>query len=88
MANVEPPVDDRRDDDGPDVELPGVDVDGSKDFVDDATGATYDEQADRAQDAIDRAHRMAHPDLEPDDASAEAQAASEPPGPDADARPV
>lgn len=88
MANAEPPVDDRRDDDGPDVELPGVDVDGSQDFVDDATGASYDEQADRAQAVIDRAHAMAQPEFEPDDASAAAQAASAPRGPDADERPV
>lgn len=88
MAHAEPPVDDRRDDDEPDVMLPGVDVDGSQNFVDDATGASYDEQADRAQDVIDRAHAMEQPELEPDDASAAAQAASERPGPDADARPV
>lgn len=88
MANAEPPVDDRRDDDEPDVTLPGVDVDGSQNFVDDATGASYDEQADRAQDVIERAHAMAQPDFEPDDASAAALAASERPRPDADERPV
>lgn len=88
MADAEPRVDDRRDDDEPDVSLPGVDVDGSKEFVDDATGASYDEQADRAQDVIDRAHRMVHPELEPDDGPAVARVATEGSGTDADERPV
>lgn len=81
------PGDDRRDDQ-PDVELPGEDIDGSEEFVDDATGKSYDELADRAQAVIDRAHEMEKPELEPDDASAAAQAASARPGPDADERPV
>ncbi|MCH1884156.1 hypothetical protein [Agrococcus sp. ARC_14] len=76
--------DDRRDDDGPDVELP----DDRASFGDDATGRSYDELADRAQAVIDRTHEMEKPELEPDDASVAAQAASAHPGPDADERPV
>lgn len=88
MANHEVPNADRRDDEEPDVELPGADVDGSKDFLDDARGVPYDEQAERAQAVIDRAHAMEHPELQPDDASEAAQAASERPRPDADERPA
>lgn len=89
MANVEQPEQDRREDDeGPDVEVPGQDVDGSGQFVDDATGRSYDEQADRAQAVIDRAHEMDKPELEPDDASIAAQVQSSSPRPDADDRPV
>lgn len=76
MANAEPHAEHEHDD-GPDVELPGVDVDGSKDFVDDATGASYDEQADRAQDVIDRAHAMPPAGADADDASVATEDASE-----------
>ncbi|GEK79800.1 hypothetical protein [Agrococcus baldri] len=78
----------RDDDEALDVELPGDDVDGSEDFIDDTTGRAYEEQAERAQAVIDRAHAMEKPELEPDDASAAAQAQSQRPGPDADERPV
>lgn len=92
MTEYEPRDDDRRDDrrdeDEPDVELPGIDVDGSQDFIDDTTGASYDEQADRAQAVIDQSHAMDKPELEPDDASAAALADSPPSGPDADERHV
>lgn len=89
MANYELPTDERRDDDAePEVELPGADVDGSGDFLDDATGRSYDELADRAQAVIDHAHALEKPELEPDDASIAAQAASAEPRPDADDRPA
>ncbi|WP_405216187.1 hypothetical protein [Agrococcus sp. Ld7] len=87
MANAEPPVEHRHDD-GPDVELPGVDVDGSKDFVDDATGASYDEQAERAQDVIDRAHAMPPAGADVDDASAATEGASEEPEGDTREQPL
>jgi hypothetical protein len=89
MANYELPEQDRREDDeGPEVEVPGQEVDGSADFIGDATGRSYDEQAERAQAVIDRAHELDKPELEPDDASIAAQAASSTPGPDADDRPI
>lgn len=84
----DPRADRDRDDDQPDVSLPGSDFDGSGAFVDDATGESYDDLADRAQAVIDRAHALDKPELEPDDASAAAQAASARPGPDADERPA
>lgn len=86
MANVELPNEDRRDDGETDVVLPGADVDGSQEFIDDATGASFDEQAERAQAVIDRAHEMEHPELQPDDASDAARAEAS--GVDADERPA
>ena len=91
MANYEQPEQDRRDvddEEGPDVMLPGQDVDGSEDFVDDATGRSYDEMAERAQAVIDRAHEMEKPELEPDDASIAAQVQSSSASGRGDDRPV
>lgn len=86
MVIHEEPTDARRDDeDVPDVEVPG---DDPLTGADAATDASFDEQADRAQAAIDRAHETEKAELEPDDASVAAQAASARPGPDADERPV
>jgi hypothetical protein len=92
MTGYDPQDDDRRDerreDEQPDVELPGADIDGNREFMDDASGASYDEQADRAQAVIDRAHAMDNPELQPDDASEAAIDDSALPGPDADERPA
>lgn len=62
MTNHEQSHDDRREHEEPDVELPGADVDGSQEFIDDTTGASYDEQVERAQAVIDRAHEMEQPE--------------------------
>ncbi|MCR8671537.1 hypothetical protein [Agrococcus sp. HG114] len=74
----------------PDDEAPelAVDAESPDDPAGDLSGRSFDELSDRARAAIEREHAADKAELEPDDAAVAVLEGSEPPGPDADERPV
>ncbi len=82
---LEEPGRPRDDDEAPEL---AVDEDAPEGASGDVSGRSYDELSDRARAAMAREHVADKAELEPDDAAAALLEVTEPPGPDADDRPV
>lgn len=85
IEDIEEPERSRDDDEAPELAL---DADAPEGVSGDLSGRSYDELSDLARAAIERDDATANAELEPDDAAAAVVEGSEPPGPDADERPV
>lgn len=85
IADIEEPERSRDDDEAPEIAL---DADAPDGVSGDLSGRSYDELSDLARAAIERDDATAKPEHEPDDVAAAVVEGSEPPGPDADERPV